>query len=46
MKPCLYLQISDANEEAKKFIADDIDPPWLKEVFINREIGVFHCCHI
>ena len=33
------LQISDAMDEAKKYILEEKDPPWIVEKFVSHEIG-------
>lgn len=35
----IVLQITDAVDEAIKFINEERDPPWLEQSFINDEIG-------
>jgi len=35
------LQIADAVEEASTYILNEIDSPWLGEVYISDEIGKF-----
>jgi len=35
------LQITDAMNEAVHFINEKSDPPWLQEMFIDEEIGIY-----